>query len=108
MFFFTMFLLGSPLPLVNVGNQLKKSPTRDSNFDSMLGTFNIDLGGREGEKLIFFNFENSSFMFCQKFDLTFICASGYLYFLIGHLTQNIYIGKFSDVNIEINVTNVRN
>ena len=29
-----------------MGNQLKKSPTRESSFSNMLGIFNIDLGGK--------------------------------------------------------------
>ena len=49
-------------------------------------------------------------MFCQTL-IEIIYAyvdSCYLYFLIGNLTQNIYSGKFSNVNNEFIVTNARN
>ena len=56
-----VFLPFSPLCQVNVGDQLKKSPTQDTRFSiNMLGTFNIDLvggkggGGGGGEKFILF------------------------------------------------------
>ena len=37
-----------------------------------------------------------------------VCASCYLYFLIENLTQNVHTGRFSNVNNEFIVTNVRN
>ena len=43
-----------------------------------------------------------------KFNSSLICVGCYSYFLIGNLTQNVYSGRFSKVNNEFNVTDVRN
>ena len=55
-----------------------------------------------------FNFEKFFICVLPKYDRNLICASCFLYFLTGNLSQNVYNGKFSDVNNEFNVTNVRN
>ena len=47
-------------------------------------------------------------MFCQIFNCKFIDASCHLYLLIGNVTQNVNNDKFSDLNNELNVRNVRN
>ena len=52
--------------------------------------------------------KSSSFMFCQRFNRNLIHASCHSYFLIGNVTQNVNSGKFSNVNNEFNVRNVRN
>ena len=50
--------------------------------------------------------KSSLFMFCQRLKL--IHASCYSYFLIGNVTESVDSGKFSNVNNEFNVRNVRN
>ena len=47
-------------------------------------------------------------MFYQIFDSNLIHASCHSYFLIGNVTQNVNNGKFSNVNNEFNIKNVRN
>ena len=47
-------------------------------------------------------------MFCQKFNRNFIWDSCPLYFYAGNLTQTVDNSKFSNVNNEFNVRNVRN
>ena len=37
-----------------------------------------------------------------------MCASHYLYILIGNLTQNVYNGKVFNVSNEVKMTNVKN
>ena len=43
-----------------------------------------------------------------KFNWKLICASCYLYLLIGNLNQNAYTGTFSNVNHEFKVKTFRN
>ena len=52
-------------------------------------------------------FKISSFMFCQRFNRNFINDSCHSYFLIEIVTQNVNSDKFSNVNNEFNVRNVR-
>ena len=52
-------------------------------------------------------FTSSSFMFSQN-SLELICASCYLYLLIGNLNQNAYSGTFSYINHELKVKTFRN
>ena len=52
--------------------------------------------------------KNSSFMFCQNLIETLHVPVAIYVFLTGNLTQNVYNGKFFNVNNDVNVTNVRN
>ena len=52
-------------------------------------------------------FKNFRFMCCQNL-IGILCAGCHLYFLIGSLIQNVYNDRFSNVNNEFNVTNVKN
>ena len=44
----------------------------------------------------------------QKFNWKLICASCYLYLLMGNLNQNAYSGTFSNINHEFKVKTFRN
>ena len=47
-------------------------------------------------------------MFCPRFNLNFVHVSCHLYLLIGNVTQNVNNAKFSNVNNEFNMRNIRN
>ena len=47
-------------------------------------------------------------MCCKNLTETLYVSVVFLYFLIGNLNQNVCNCKFSNVNNEFNVTNVRN
>ena len=54
-------------------------------------------------------FNVKKFLICLllRFDRNLICATCYLYFLIGNLNQNIYSNEFHSVCHAFKVTNVR-
>ena len=54
------------------------------------------------------NFEKFLIYVLPNFNWNFVCASCYLNFWIANVTQNVYNGKFSNVNNEFYVTNVTN
>ena len=55
-----------------------------------------------------FNFEKFLIYVLPKFNWNLLCASCYLYLLIGNLTQKVYNDKFLNVSNEVNLSNVRN
>ena len=54
------------------------------------------------------SFKTYSFMLCQNLIKTLYVLTGCcLYFLIGNATQNVYNGKFSIINNDFSVTNIK-